>query len=241
MNSAPNAFDLILMDIIMPHLDGISATACIRGIAPTIPIIAMTSNIRADDIEMYFRYGKQTAAPCRSLLIKSGMNDVLPKPFTKEGMLRSLEKHLMQFKKNYVHPAQAQAGVYPGYNPAMPNNQQPMNMNISQLASAQSIKDENSPGKSPASSWNSPNPIPGQTPNPAGQANFGQMQSNAAYSMAPTHPHPVYQQQAQAAAMPAPNQIVNRRVLSEIPDMGVDDHADKRQRMYPPQPGGYPQ
>ena len=49
--------DLILMDIIMPHLDGVSATVCIREIRPTIPVIAMTSNIRADDIDMYFRYG----------------------------------------------------------------------------------------------------------------------------------------------------------------------------------------
>jgi osomolarity two-component system response regulator SKN7 len=46
------------MDIIMPNLDGVSATVLIREIRPTIPIIAMTSNIRADDIDMYFRYGE---------------------------------------------------------------------------------------------------------------------------------------------------------------------------------------
>ncbi len=57
VNSGPNSFDLILMDIIMPHLDGVSATVCIREFNATIPIIAMTSNIRSDDIEMYFRYG----------------------------------------------------------------------------------------------------------------------------------------------------------------------------------------
>ena len=34
----------------------------------------------------------------------TGMNDVLPKPFTKEGMLRSLEKHLQQFKRGYNGP-----------------------------------------------------------------------------------------------------------------------------------------
>ena len=44
----------------MPHLDGVSATVCIREIHPHLPIIAMTSNIRADDIDMYFRYGKVT-------------------------------------------------------------------------------------------------------------------------------------------------------------------------------------
>lgn len=42
----------------MPHLDGVSATVCIREIRANIPIIAMTSNIRTDDIEMYFRYGQ---------------------------------------------------------------------------------------------------------------------------------------------------------------------------------------
>lgn len=54
---AENHFDLILMDIIMPHLDGVSATVCIREMRANLPIIAMTSNIRTDDIEMYFRYG----------------------------------------------------------------------------------------------------------------------------------------------------------------------------------------
>jgi len=64
INNGVNQFDLILMDIIMPHLDGVSATVCIREIRPHIPIIAMTSNIRADDIDMYFRYGQ-------SLMFKS--------------------------------------------------------------------------------------------------------------------------------------------------------------------------
>ena len=58
MNTGTTQFDLILMDIIMPHLDGVSATVCIRELRPQIPIIAMTSNIRADDIDMYFRYGQ---------------------------------------------------------------------------------------------------------------------------------------------------------------------------------------
>jgi len=51
----------------MPHLDGISATACIRGVAPAIPIIAMTSNIRADDIDMYFRYGGSMQPSAQSI------------------------------------------------------------------------------------------------------------------------------------------------------------------------------
>lgn len=49
-------YDLILMDIIMPNLDGVSACHLIRQVDQT-PIIAMTSNIRSDDISMYFNHG----------------------------------------------------------------------------------------------------------------------------------------------------------------------------------------
>jgi osomolarity two-component system response regulator SKN7 len=52
-------YDLVLMDIIMPNLDGVSACHLIRQFSST-PVIAMTSNIRSDDIEMYFRHGKFT-------------------------------------------------------------------------------------------------------------------------------------------------------------------------------------
>ena len=50
-------YDLVLMDIIMPNLDGVSATHLIRQFDNT-PIVAMTSNIRSDDISMYFQHGK---------------------------------------------------------------------------------------------------------------------------------------------------------------------------------------
>lgn len=50
-------YDLILMDIIMPNLDGVSATHLIRQFDNT-PIVAMTSNIRSDDISMYFQHGR---------------------------------------------------------------------------------------------------------------------------------------------------------------------------------------
>lgn len=44
------------MDIIMPNLDGVSACHLIRQFDRT-PIIAMTSNIRSDDIQLYFQHG----------------------------------------------------------------------------------------------------------------------------------------------------------------------------------------
>ena len=49
-------YDLILMDIIMPNLDGVSACHLVRQFDRT-PIIAMTSNIRSDDIQLYFHHG----------------------------------------------------------------------------------------------------------------------------------------------------------------------------------------
>lgn len=60
MNADPNWFDLIFMDIIMPQLDGVSATVMIRNVNPRVPIIAMTSNINQHDLEMYFHWGEST-------------------------------------------------------------------------------------------------------------------------------------------------------------------------------------
>ena len=60
VNRDPERFDLIFMDIIMPNLDGVSATAMIRMVAPQVPIVAMTSNIRQEDIQTYFQFGKLT-------------------------------------------------------------------------------------------------------------------------------------------------------------------------------------
>ncbi|KJA17940.1 hypothetical protein HYPSUDRAFT_45783 [Hypholoma sublateritium FD-334 SS-4] len=76
-------YDLVLMDIVMPKLDGVSATNLIRKFDQGTPIISMTSNSKPNEIMTYY---------------SSGMNDILPKPFTKEGLLDMLEKHLMHLK-----------------------------------------------------------------------------------------------------------------------------------------------
>ncbi|CBQ73752.1 related to SKN7-transcription factor [Sporisorium reilianum SRZ2] len=76
-------YDLVLMDIIMPNLDGMSATSLIRQFDPSTPIISMTSNSGPSELINY---------------MSSGMTDILPKPFTKEGLLNMLEKHLLHLK-----------------------------------------------------------------------------------------------------------------------------------------------
>ncbi|CZS92553.1 related to transcription factor SKN7 [Rhynchosporium graminicola] len=241
MNNAGNSYDLIFMDIIMPHLDGVSATACIREIKPNIPIIAMTSNIRADDIDMYFRYG---------------MNDVLPKPFTKEGMYRALEKHLSHFKKSdsdqpFAMTGQPQMPQPVGF--VTPNAAHaPLGLNMGQLSAPQSLKEEASPGKSPitASAWHSPNQLPG--PSPIGSTPGGYMQpmgDNRQYTMTPTHqsmppthqnmtpthPHPQSGFPPPGGQMATPrNGQPHRRGISDMSGGLPNDQADKRQRMFPP-------
>lgn len=76
-------YDLVLMDIVMPNLDGVSATSLIREFDARTPIISMTANSGPNELMDY---------------MSSGMTDVLPKPFTKEGLLEMLEKHLIHLK-----------------------------------------------------------------------------------------------------------------------------------------------
>jgi len=76
-------YDLILMDIRMPVMDGISATRAIRrlekGDAKTIPIIAMTGNAFDEDME-----------EC----MMAGMNDHLAKPVNPKLLFETLNKFL---------------------------------------------------------------------------------------------------------------------------------------------------
>ncbi len=82
------------------------------------------------------------------------MNDVLPKPFTKEGLLQMLHKHLGHLKK----PGTGMDGAPPPQGPPM----QP----IVHGANRHSIKVEDSPQKSPTttSNWSSPAQVPGVSP-----------------------------------------------------------------------------
>jgi len=75
-------FDLILMDIKMPRMDGVAATRAIRalgGATACTPIIALTANADADDVRGY---------------LEAGINDVVEKPIKAERLLEALEAAL---------------------------------------------------------------------------------------------------------------------------------------------------
>lgn len=75
----PNRYELILMDIQMPVMDGYEATQKIRQINPDIPIIALTANAMKEDIQ-------------RSL--ESGMNDHISKPIKVETLYTVLLRYI---------------------------------------------------------------------------------------------------------------------------------------------------
>jgi CheY-like chemotaxis protein len=75
-------FDLILMDIKMPVMDGVAATRAIRamgGPASLVPIIALTANAEPEDAEGY---------------LAAGMNGVVEKPMKPEHLLAALQAAL---------------------------------------------------------------------------------------------------------------------------------------------------
>ena len=80
----PDDYDLILMDINMPYMDGVDATKCIRAIESgteyAIPIISMTANVLISEVETYF---------------KAGMNDHIGKPIDYDKLIQTLHKFLL--------------------------------------------------------------------------------------------------------------------------------------------------
>lgn len=77
--SAPHEYDVVLMDIMMPGIDGLEATRRIRALdredAATTPIIAVSANAFADD---------------RRLSREAGMNTHLSKPVSSQELIEAL-------------------------------------------------------------------------------------------------------------------------------------------------------
>ena len=79
-------FDIILMDIMMPVMNGFEATAAIRSLpnrpdAVLIPIIAMTANAFAEDVQAS---------------LDAGMNGHLSKPIVIDEVVKAIARNLNQ-------------------------------------------------------------------------------------------------------------------------------------------------
>jgi signal transduction histidine kinase/ActR/RegA family two-component response regulator len=83
------AFDVVLMDIHMPEMDGVAATRAIRGLpepASRIPVIAVTANALSGDRKKY---------------LDAGLDDYVPKPLSPDALNAALARNV---------PAAAAAG-----------------------------------------------------------------------------------------------------------------------------------
>jgi osomolarity two-component system sensor histidine kinase NIK1 len=77
-----NQFDLVLMDIMLPEMNGFEVTEKIRNFESkegknSVPIVALTANTLDND---------------REKCIKVGMNEYLSKPFTANELIEKIEK-----------------------------------------------------------------------------------------------------------------------------------------------------
>lgn len=89
-------FDIVLMDIRMPNLDGLSATKHIRQHDQKTPIISMTAHFTEQDCLSY---------------LATGMNDILEKPLSKESFIALINRYCYHLKMFDERRPQAYSGL----------------------------------------------------------------------------------------------------------------------------------
>ncbi|MBN2825700.1 MAG: PAS domain S-box protein, partial [Campylobacterales bacterium] len=78
-NANPDKYELILMDMQMPIMDGVEATKQLRALGATLPIVALTANVMQEDVQK---------------TKNAGMNDHLKKPVEIEYLYQALLKYI---------------------------------------------------------------------------------------------------------------------------------------------------
>jgi osomolarity two-component system sensor histidine kinase TcsA len=108
----PAAYDIVLMDVSMPIMDGQAATKEIRAGGVLVPIVAMTAYALKGDRERCLEYG---------------MNDYIAKPVDKKRLIAVLGKWLLRttdYRKNYEeHLAELRRNRVAAAMPATPGEE----------------------------------------------------------------------------------------------------------------------
>lgn len=88
------AYDLVLMDVQMPGMDGLAATRAIRALdhsAARVPIIAMTANVLPQQV---------------SAARAAGMDDHIGKPFKRDDLLATIAQHAGSARVTAAEPGE---------------------------------------------------------------------------------------------------------------------------------------
>ena len=76
---ASEPFDVVLMDVEMPEMDGIEATKAVRAMGIKTPIVAITAHAFGSEVQK---------------CLDMGMNDYISKPVKPESIATAIEKYL---------------------------------------------------------------------------------------------------------------------------------------------------
>lgn len=174
------------------------------------------------------------------------MRDVLAKPFTKEGMLGKVRKHLAHYLRNPPPPQENNImDVYPNGIPGQPPTpsgyqNQGMGMPLSAASSAGVNKFDTTPVQSPATStsWNSPSQMPQASPVISQDQGYLGPGGNSQVSMNQGGNQKSQQYQGHVMATMGGPSHHHQRLSDGMPR--PDGPPEKRQRVFGPQ-GGYHQ
>jgi len=78
VHARPDGYDAVLMDVHMPGMDGHAATRALRVLWPALPVIGVTADAMAEDLQR---------------CLDAGMVEVLTKPVLVDRLMAALGRH----------------------------------------------------------------------------------------------------------------------------------------------------